>query len=65
MEGSAFRWRRPNCVRGRTILWAKTAGHFYRIPVELETREVQTIELDDETRVSPDDKICSAAGRPG
>jgi MoaA/NifB/PqqE/SkfB family radical SAM enzyme len=51
-------------VRGGTILWAKTAGHFYRVPVELETRKIQTIELDAETRVSPDDKICSLLEGP-
>ena len=49
---------------GATNLFARTKTGVYRVPVELEKRDVQTIELNDATRVGEDDEIIGEFDRP-
>jgi MoaA/NifB/PqqE/SkfB family radical SAM enzyme len=47
----------PDLKSGRTNLLVKFDDRLHRVPVNLETREIQTIGLSDETQPGPDDEV--------
>ncbi len=46
--------------RGNSTLVVKVDQQWHRVPVNLDTREIQTLELTDTTRVSPDEESFAA-----